>query len=403
METNIKLYNYRWVVLLAFMFIAAMNQLLWITFAPITSAAAAFYGTTDLMIGLLSMMFMVIYIVLVLPSAWVIDTYGFRVAVGIGAVLTAVFALTRGIFAANLTVVFISQIGIAVGQPLILGAITKLAARWFPIKERATATGLGTLAMYLGILLAMLITPALTIKYHLPNMLMIYGIVTAVSAIAFLVLAKEKPATPPCPADQEERTLMFDGLKSMLQQKDFILLLVIFFIGLGMFNGISTWIEDIVRPRGFSISQAGMLGGMMLIGGIIGAAIVPEISDKLGKRKPFILLALIGLIPGLAGMTFANNYWWLLISGFTFGFFLLSSGPIGFQYGAEITYPAPEGTSNSLLLVMGQISGIIFIFGMDLFKSAKDGAMTVSLLVLLGLTILSVILALMLKESCVRN
>jgi sugar phosphate permease len=403
METNIKLYSYRWVVLLAFMFIAAMNQLLWITFAPITGAAAAFYGTTDLMIGLLSMLFMVIYVVLVLPSAWVIDTYGFRVAVGIGAVLTAVFALTRGLFAANLTIVFISQIGIAVGQPLILGAITKLAARWFPVNERATATGLGALSMYLGILLAMLITPALTMKYQLPNMLLIYGIVTALSAIVFLLLAKEKPATPPCPAGDEERTLMFDGLKSMLRQKDFILLLVIFFIGLGMFNGISTWIENIVRPRGFSISQAGMLGGMMLIGGIIGAMIIPAISDKLGKRKPFILLALIGLIPGLIGMTFAHSYGWLLVSGFSFGLFLLSSGPIGFQYGAEITYPAPEGTSNSLLLVMGQISGIIFIFGMDLFKSAQDGAMTVSLLVLLGLTILSILLALLLKESSVRN
>jgi len=243
----------------------------------------------------------------------------------------------------------------------------------------------------------------LTMKYHLPNMLLIYGIVTALSAIVFLLLAKEKPATPPCPAGDEERTLMFDGLKSMLRQKDFILLLVIFFIGLGMFNGISTWIENIVRPRGFSISQAGMLGGMMLIGGIIGAMIIPAISDKLGKRKPFILLALIGLIPGLIGMTFAHSYGWLLVSGFSFGLFLLSSGPIGFQYGAEITYPAPEGTSNSLLLVMGQISGIIFIFGMDLFKSAQDGAMTVSLLVLLGLTILSIILALLLKESSVRN
>jgi hypothetical protein len=52
---------------------------------------------------------------------------------------------------------------------------------------------------------------------------------------------------------------------------------------------------------------------------------------------------------------------------------------------------------------MGQISGIIFIFGMDMFKSAKDGAMTFSLLVLLGLTILSLILGLMLKESPARN
>lgn len=84
-----RIYGYRWVVLLSFMFIAGMTQLLWITFAPITGAAAQFYHTSDLVIGLLSMSFMAVYVVLVIPSAWLIDTYGFRTAVGLGAALTA--------------------------------------------------------------------------------------------------------------------------------------------------------------------------------------------------------------------------------------------------------------------------------------------------------------------------
>ncbi len=151
-EDTIKVYGYRWAVLAAFMFIAAMTQVLWITFAPITSRAAQFYGTSDLLIGLFSLSFMAIYVVIVIPSAWIIDTWGLRTAVGIGAVLTAIFSLTRGIFASNFTLVLASQIGIAIGQPLVLGAITKLAARWFPIEERATAVGLGTLALYIGIL-----------------------------------------------------------------------------------------------------------------------------------------------------------------------------------------------------------------------------------------------------------
>ena len=399
---SFRVYGYRWVVLLSFMFIAGMTQLLWITFAPITGAAAQFYHTSDLVIGLLSMSFMAIYVVLVIPSAWMIDTLGFRTAVGIGAVLTAFFALTRGLFAASFPLVFASQTGIALGQPLVVGAVTKLAAAWFPTKERATAVGLGTLAIYLGILIAMLITPALAVKYGMATMLLIYGAVAVVSALGFIVFARAKPATPPCPAGQDERVLMFDGLKQMLRQRDFLLLLAVFFIGLGMFNGVSTWIENIVRPRGFSISQAGLLGGLMLIGGIIGAVIVPILSDKARRRKPYILLSLCGLIPGLAGMAFATSYWLLLVSGFVFGFFLLSSGPIGFQFGAELTHPAPEGTSNSLLIVMGQISGIIFIFGMDALKSPATGAMTGSLLALLGLTVLSIILSAFIKEPPLR-
>ncbi len=393
-----RVYGYRWIVLLSFMFIVGMNQLLWITFAPITGAAAQFYHTTDLVIGLLSMGFMAVYIVLVIPSAWLIDTYGFRTAVGIGAVFTAVFALTRGLFASSFPLVFASQIGIAIGQPLIVGAVTKVAAAWFPTKERATAAGLGTLAVYLGILVGMLITPALEVRYGMSGMLLAYGIVTVVAALCFFVFARAKPASPPCPAGEDVRVLMFDGLKQMLRQRDFLLLLAIFFIGLGIFNGVSTWIETIVRPRGFSISQAGLLGGLMLIGGIIGAVIMPILSDKARRRKPYIILSLCGLLPGLAGMTFATSYWLLLVSGFVFGFFLLSSGPIGFQFGAELTHPAPEGTSNSLLVVMGQISGIVFIFGMDALKSPVTGAMTGSLLALLGLTVLSILLSALIKE-----
>jgi sugar phosphate permease len=120
---------------------------------------------------------MIVYVLLAIPSAWVIDSRGFRLAVSVGALLTAGCALTRGAFAANLTLVFISQVGIAVGQPLILGSITKLAARWFPSGERATAAGFGTLSIYLGILAAMIVTPVLMMRYSMRGMLLAYGYV----------------------------------------------------------------------------------------------------------------------------------------------------------------------------------------------------------------------------------
>ena len=399
-ETPFRAYGYRWIVLASFAIMAVTNQVLWITFAPITSAAAAFYHTSDLMIGLLSMVFMVVFIIIFLPSAYLIDTRGFRAAVGTGAVLTAVFGLTRGLFASNFTAVFISQAGIALGQPFIIGAITKVAARWFPVEERATASAVGTLALYLGPLLAMLLTPQLVLRIGIPRTLLIYGIAAAGAAVIFLLAAREHPPTP---AGPDERTLMFDGLRSMLRRREFQFLLVVFFIGLGMFNAVSTWIEDIIRPRGFSISDAGRLGGLMLGGGIVGAVAISLVSDHIRRRKPFILLALLGLIPGLVGMTYATTAWALFLSGFVFGFFLLSAGPIGFQYAAEITHPAPEGTSNTLLLVMGQVSGIIFILGMDSLRVRPAGAMTASLLILIALSAVNFILALTLPESPIHK
>ena len=94
----------------------------------------------------------------------------------------------------------------------------------------------------------------------------------------------------------------------------------------------------------------------MIVGDILGAVVIPMLSDHYRKRTPYFLLVVIGATLGLVGLTYAAGYGLLLVSAFTFGFFLLSAGPVGFQYGAEITLPAPEGTSNGLLLFMGQIS-----------------------------------------------
>jgi cyanate permease len=255
--------------------------------------------------------------------------------------------------------------------------------------------------MYIGILAGMTLTPYLIIGSGISGMLVIYGVISIVTAFVFLVVMKEGPPTAPCRPDQEERSLVFDGFRQTLRTKDFLWLMVIFFIGLGVFNAVTTWIEDIMRPRGFSATQAGITGGLMIIGGIVGALIIPLLSDFYRKRTPFIILALIGATIGLIGITFATSYWLLLLSGTVLGFFLLSSGPIGFQYGAEITYPASEGTSNGMLLLMGQISGIAFIFGMDSLKSQSTGSMTRSLVFLTGLMLLSILISFRLKESVI--
>jgi cyanate permease len=397
-KSDYKVYGYRWVVLLAFMLAVAINQLLWISFAPITSEAVEFYGVSDLSVGLLSMIFMIVYILVSIPASWVIDTYGIRTGVGIGAGLTAIFGLMRGYTAASYTWVLVAQIGIAVGQPFLLNAITTVAARWFPIRERATATGFGSLAIYLGILVGLVLTPYLTAQGGIGAMLMGYGIVAAVVGLIFFIFTRERPPTPPCAPEQEVRSLVLDGFKQIFRNRSFQLLLVIFFIGLGIFNAVTTWIEDILRPRGYSTIQAGMTGGVMILGGIVGALVIPTLSDHYRKRVPFILLAVAGAAVGLVGVTFVGNYFLLLSSAFVMGFFLLSAGPIGFQYGAEVTHPIPEGTSNGLLLMMGQISGILFIVGMDILKSPDTGSMTGSLAVLIGLLAACLFLVVRLDE-----
>jgi MFS family permease len=389
-------YGYRWVVLGVFMFVNLTIQMLWIAYAPITGLAARYYGVSDLQIGLLAMSFMLAFIPLSLPVAWVIDTYGFRVAVGAGAALMGVFGLLRGLAGASYALVLASTIGLAVAQPFLLNAWTKVPANWFATEERATAVGLVTLANLVGTALGLVLTPLLIERMPIPTVQLLYGGLAAVSAGLFIGLARERPPTPPCPPAMQARALMLDGLRHALSVKSFWLYLLVSFVGLGVFNGLTTWVENIVRPRGFTPADAGTLGALMLAGGVLGAVIIPPLSDRQHRRRRYLLLGVLLATPGLAGLAFATSAWLLFASAFALGFFLISTSPIGMQYAAEITFPTPEGTSNGLIQLFGQAS-VVFVYIMGAMQR-PDGSFTPALLLAIGLLLGSALLITQLKE-----
>lgn len=396
MERTYKLYGYRWVVLAVFMFINLSIQMLWITYAPITGVAAEFYGVSDLQIGLLSMTFMIAFIPLSIPASWVIDTYGFHIAVGLGSLLMGVFGLLRGFAGENYSLVLWSTVGIAAAQPFLLNAWTTIPAKWFQMEWRATAVGLVTLANLVGTALGMVLTPILIETLSIPTIQLIYGGIAAFSAVLFLVLARETPPTPPCEPGQETRALMLDGLKHAISIKPFWYCLSVSFIGLGIFNGITTWVEGIIRPRGFSPADAGTLGALLIAGGLAGAIILPAFSDKEQKRQKYLMIAFFGTIPGLVGLTFFASGPLLFASAVWMGFFLVSALPVAMQYAAEITYPTPEGTSNGLIQLAGQ-GAVVYVYVMEAMRT-DAGSFTPSLLLAIGLLLLSVGLVTQMKD-----
>ncbi|MFA6007944.1 MAG: MFS transporter, partial [Candidatus Shapirobacteria bacterium] len=270
-------------------------------------------------------------------------------------------------------------------------------ALWFPSNERATAVGLLTLANLLGAAVGQVLTPILTETISIPAVQLYYGIAASAAALLFLVVAREKPATPPDASAESERALMLDGLKSALALKSFRRYLVMAFIGLGIFNGVTTWIEGIVRPRGFDSKQAGVAIAVMLVAGIVGAVVMPALSDRKGRRKPYIIAGLLGGIPGIVGLALAPTFPLLLVSSFALGFFLVSVNPIGTQYASETALPTPEGTSNGLISLAGQIS-VVLVYVMEPLRKAT-GSYVFPLLCFAALLALSAALATTLVEK----
>lgn len=390
-------YGYRWVVLGAFMAVNLAIQVLWISYAPITGDAAAYYGVSDLAVGLFAMVFMIAFIPLSIPVSWSIDALGFVKTVGFGSVLMAAAAILRGAAGDDYRLALAGSIGVAAAQPFLLNAWTKVPALWFAPGERATAVGLVTLSNLAGTAIGMVLTPILSESMGIARVQLAYGAFAASTAAFFIAAARERPPSPPSEDAGRERALMLDGLKNALSLPAFRRMLAIAFICLGAFNGVTTWIEAIIRPRGYGPVEAGTLGAVMLVSGVVGAVILPALSDKAGRRKPFILLGAALAIPGLAGLAVATGFAALCIFAGVFGFFLTSVLPTGMQYASEIALPTPEGTSNGLVQLFGQAS-VVFVYMMEALRS-PDGSFTVPLLAACGALVAGAILAATLDES----
>lgn len=398
-KSKIRVYPYRWIILLIYFLITVIIEIQWLTFASISTLAQEFYQTTALRIDFLSMIYMIVFIVMSIPASYIIDTWGLRKGLLTGAILTGVFGVIKAWGAENLLIVTMAQTGLAVAQPFILNAVTKVGAKWFPVQERATVAGLGSLAQYVGIIVALAVTPLLISEsvigdYGIPRMLWIYGTISIAGSVLVVLFMREEPPTPPVTQEFLSRSNPVNGIRSILKNRDMQLLLLLFFIGLGVFNAVSTCIDQICGE--LSVDETGLVGGIMLIGGVLGALILPTLSDKKQKRKPFIVLCMVLMLPGLIGLTVFNDFVWMMISAFVFGFFIMSAGPIGFQYGAEKSYPAPESTSQGIILLTGQLSGIIFVFGVN-----KLGVV-VAMIAFIILTVFNVFISSRLKESMNR-
>jgi MFS family permease len=362
------------------MFITMTVEIQWLTHAAVERPAEIFYnGQFDpasfLNIDFLAMLYMILFLILSFPASYIIDKFGIKTALRLGAGIAGISGICKALFAASFTGVVLSQVGLAIAQPFILNAVTAVTVRWFPLEERGLAAGLSALAQYIGIIIAMLVTPLLvgsnpmlpTYGTGFERMLWIFGIITAISAVAVFFLIKEHPDGYVV-SDKDDRQDFGKGVLHILRNRDMQLTMLLFLIGLGIFNAISSMTDSISEYAGVRDSD-GLIGGLMLIGGIFGAVILPALSDKYRRRKIFLVICLAGMVPGIFGLSFAGNlgltadktYTILLISSFIVGFFVMSAGPIGFQYAAEVSYPAPESASQGMLLWVGQLSGMIFV------------------------------------------
>ena len=143
----------RWRPVAAYAMLAAATQLLWLSFAPLTTASAHHYHVSETAIGWLAEIFPLFYVVLALPAGRLLDR-AFHRWLAVGAVLTAVGGLAR-LIAPDFIWALVGQLLVAVAQPLVLNAVTKVASEYLPPRLRPHGIAIGSAAIFVGMLLAL--------------------------------------------------------------------------------------------------------------------------------------------------------------------------------------------------------------------------------------------------------
>ena len=342
----------RWAVLGAYALLAACTQLLWLTFAAVDTRSAAVMKVDLGTVGDLAAIFPFIYVVLALPTGRWLDAR-FGQALGAGALLTGAGAVIRVVSPTSFGWQLAGQLVIAMGQPLVLNSITKVAARYFEPSERATAISVGTAALFVGILAAVLMAGPLFDAGGLPLLLGVQAVAAVLATVLVLVALRTSPAFQDDPA-------ISVSLRWLAGDRFMWLLAALVFIGMGTYNAVATWLQPILAHFGEG-GAAGNLIAVMTFAGIVGAAVLPTPVSARNRRREMLLAALVVSAVSFVAIAVNHNVIWLGVWLFAQGFLLLASLPVVLDWSDVHAGPERQGAAVGFLMMSGNLGGLLLV------------------------------------------
>ncbi|NPV60170.1 MAG: MFS transporter [Actinobacteria bacterium] len=412
-DQEYRAYGYRWVVLLAFGLVLCVQAFLWISFAPIESSVEKVFGVGSGLVRLLALVGPLMFVFLGSLAGDMADKRGFKFTVSLGAVVISLAGIFRAVVPhlsisgkSQYWIILVCQAVIGGGAVFILVNMSKMPIKWFLEEARATAIGITTVFFYLGSAVGIPLVTAIAgipegttdlalMTNGVNRVLNVFAIIMAASTALFIALARENPPTPSGPVPEEAKLGVFVALKRFLAAPTFQALALVSLIGYGAFVGLTVTMEKIIGYHGFSSSFASFVASALIVGGIIGAGILPGLSEKIGLRKPFLILAALVTVPmgfliGFVGVKALN-----LAGAFLLGFFLLSALPVTFTIVSEMEEIGPvfAGSAVGTLMALGNIGSLIIPLAMEALKrgGAENPDYRVSLLMLFALAILGML------------
>ena len=278
------------------------------------------------------------------------DKLGARWAFGIAAIIVALAGGFRYV-AGSVNDLIICMFLIGAGMAMYAPNLPKALGNWFPQKDLAMANGISISGMGIGGAIAMVTAKSVlspSFGGWRGAMVFLGGLVLLV-AILWMVVYRDRPVEGTA---QRKKLNVFQNFKDVLKVKDIWLIAIYYGLNMISLLAVVTLLPITLEERG--VENAGGMVGIMMGATVVFNILGGMLSDRVGKRKPFLIICAV--VFGLCVLGFANFTGTALIV-----VLIIAGGAMGTI--APVLMSVPVEMERIGTALVGSAIGFIFMLG----------------------------------------
>lgn len=325
--------------------------------SPVMKDIQAEFGLSGTELGLVSSVFFLSYALLQIPAGVLGDRIGRKKVLVPGFILFGVFTAVTGMVK-TFVQLLAARVVTGIGEGTYYGPQYGISSEQIPQEFRSLGSAIINSGMAFGIALGLMASSwiAYTLGFGWRTPFYFVAALTIVTGLLIWCLVKEAPR-PAAAAGQSQG----GSFRALIENRNLLLTYLMVFCSLFGFFMILTWLPYYLQTeRGISGKDIGNISSLVAWVSIPGGLLFARISDKLGKRRPLVIVLVPIAALSLVSIAFLQDVNQMIAAICVYGFFgKLALDPVLIANVADNASKESYGTAFGIFNFVGMSSSIL--------------------------------------------